>query len=268
MFEIDKTKFIYVACPYWHNSEKIRQERRKAANDYSYFLTVRGFLNYSPLSYTEKYEGKKMMEGYWIEHGLRMVDACNEMHVLTLHGWRDSSGLSGEIAKAKKLRHKILYVRKSHRLGFCGSRSLEKYERITRAAIRDALFVHQPDVVVTHGEPRGVCTLARLVAKNRKFGLPVRLYHLDHRTGTAMYKLRTKAVLADCDFCVFLHDGVSDGTMNELYDCIDAGIPFSYHVFENGEFVDRTDEVDVSGGGETNTDDPFDLAGSDFEIDI
>ena len=100
---------IYIACPYWHPELKVRDSRRKIAMAYADKLTRSGVLNYSPLTYTERYANNEIPENYWIRHGLEMVKACDEMHILCVPGWRDSKGIQGELRAAKENNLKIVY---------------------------------------------------------------------------------------------------------------------------------------------------------------
>ena len=68
-------ELCYIAAPYWSIDEAIRAERRQIAIQYSMMLTERGVLNYSPLLYSDKYKNKKVVESYWLTHGLKMVKA-------------------------------------------------------------------------------------------------------------------------------------------------------------------------------------------------
>lgn len=100
---------IYIACPYWHHDPAVRSSRRNAAMAYADSLTRAGVLNYSPLTYTERYAGEDIPEGYWIRHGLEMVKACDEVHVICLPGWEESRGIKGELRAARENNLKIIY---------------------------------------------------------------------------------------------------------------------------------------------------------------
>ncbi len=222
---------IFVACPYWHESEEIRNYRRAAAIKYSSRLAKLGVLNYSPLAYTGN---KSAPEVYWIEHGLKMIETCDEIHVLCLDGWRESSGVKGEIKKGERLELKIRYIEKHERLAFCGSRPLKCQK--TKDLILREIENHQASTIITHGEPDGVCRKA--IEVSRQNGYALKLHHLKPKKHAAgKYEHRSIAVLNDCDFCVFLHDGKSKGTRNELELAQKMGIPYSYYVLVNGEYV-------------------------------
>ena len=100
---------IYIACPYWHPAPEVRSYRRKIAVSYADMLTRAGVLNYSPLTYTERYANEDIPEDYWIRHGLEMVKACDEMHILCMPGWEESRGIKGELRAARENNLKVMY---------------------------------------------------------------------------------------------------------------------------------------------------------------
>lgn len=232
---------IFIACPYWHENEKIRDYRREKAIQYSTKLMKRGILNYSPLSYTKRYKDDNTKEGYWIKHGLRLVDACDQIHVLCLDGWEKSAGVKGEIERGVKNGAEIRYVRETKRLAFCGSRSL--ICRNTRKLIKQCINDYQADIIVTHGEPEGVCRETMKICKTRGTRRSLVIHHMEAYRLAGAFEWRSKKVLNDCDHCIFIHDGVSKGTSNELVMAVKMGVPFTYYVYDgNGNFEDKTED--------------------------
>ncbi len=99
------------------------------------------------------------------------------------------------------------------RIAVCGSRALSG--DTVRKVIRAELQSRKAEAVVTAGEPQGACEEARLVAK--ELSIPLTLHFLKAKERAAgKYHHRSVAVLRDCDFCLFLHDGKSVGTRNEI----------------------------------------------------
>lgn len=240
---------VYVCCPYWHEDESVRNYRRRKAIEYSTVLVKKGVPCYSPLLYTERFKNDNTKEGYWIEHGRRMLDACDEVRVLCLDGWEESNGVKGEIQRAEELGLEIKYIEKHSRLSFHGSRTL--VDSKTRRVILTEIEKHQPETIVTHGEPEGACALAREIS--RKEGIPLKLHHLQHKYLAGQFHHRSVAVLEDCDHAIFLHDGISQGCSNELVLARKMGIPYTYYVLENGVLVQRDAE---------------DLASQDIGVDL
>ena len=101
---------------------------------------------------------------------------------------------------------------KQFRLSFHGSRTL-KDERV-RIIILEEIEKHQPTTIVTHAEPEGVCELARQIAREK--AIPLKLHFLNFKYLRGAFERRSKEILRDCDFSVFIHDGRSKGTANEI----------------------------------------------------
>lgn len=107
------------------------------------------------------------------------------------------------------------------RLAIFGSRTLSgrTVRDAIEAKIRDLGAVH----IVTAGEPDGVCHEARTVAI--EMSLPLTVHHLKPKERAAgKYHWRSVAVLSDCNFCQFFHDGKSKGTANEIKMAIKMGV--------------------------------------------
>jgi hypothetical protein len=98
------------------------------------------------------------------------------------------------------------------RLGFHGSRTL-KDERV-RIIILEEIEKHKPTMIVTHAEPEGVCELVRKIAREK--AIPLKLHFLNFKYLRGAFEHRSKDVLADTDYHIFIHDGRSKGTSNEL----------------------------------------------------
>lgn len=248
-------KMVYVAAPYWHDDEAVRHYRRRKAVEYTSVLVKRGILCYSPLLYTEHFKDDNTKEKYWLKHGRRMIDACDQVRVLCLDGWEESGGIQGEIQRAEERGLEILYITKHSRLSFHGSRAMDGQK--TREVIQYELERHQPETIITHGEPAGACALARKAAQDS--GIPLKLHHLNIKYLAGKFHHRSVAVLEDCDHAIFIHDGVSQGCSNELELAKKMGTPFTYWVLENQEVVQRN--VETLAGQDITTD----LLGDSFE---
>jgi hypothetical protein len=228
-----QTLMVYIAAPYWHDDENIRNYRRRKAIEYSELLFRKGILFYSPLLYSERFAKNKTKENYWVQHGIQMVSACQEMRVLCLDGWEDSNGIKGEIAKAESLKIPIKYIEKHSRISFHGSRSLSLSQ--CKPIILSEIEKHQPDTIVTHGEPSGACGYVRQIA--REEGIALKLHHLQHHRLAGQFHWRSTAVLDDSEHAIFLHDGISQGTTNELALSKKLGVPFTYYRLKENKLV-------------------------------
>ena len=111
------------------------------------------------------------------------------------------------------------------RLSVSGSRSL-KDERV-RILILEALDKYQATHLVTHGEPGGVCQVARDLARAKAIPLTLHFLDFSHRRGA--FHHRTLAVFYATDVALFIHDGKSKGTANEYDVARKMGIPCEFH---------------------------------------
>jgi len=118
------------------------------------------------------------------------------------------------------------------RLAVCGSRTL-KDERV-RILLLEEIEAHNITDLVTHGEPEGVCGVARDIAKQK--AIPLTLHHLNFQYMRGAFEHRTMAVFLDCDRTILIHDGISRGTSNELKVAMKMKIPYSYHVLEPSKY--------------------------------
>ena len=231
-----KLGMIFIACPFWDEDKSVRKYRRKKSTEYADILIRHGLQCYSPLVYTGSYNESQPKERYWLAHGLKMLDACSSVRVLCLPGWEQSKGVKGEIAKAQSIGLEIKYVTQHEKLSFHGSRSLKC--ATTTDLILSEIEKHNPSMIVTHGEPKGVCAIARRVSMSQ--GVTLKLHHLNKtKYAQGMYHHRSMAVLLDSDFAVFVHDGKSSGTANEYALAKKLGIMSKYYVMDNGVFTSQ-----------------------------
>lgn len=122
------------------------------------------------------------------------------------------------------------------RLGVFGSRSL-KDDRVA-FLILDEIEATGASVIVTAQEPLGVCTVAQQVAKERsnatgKEGtLALELHFLNWRHRLGAYHERSQEVIDNSDKVLLIHDGKSQGTLNELEQVKKSGKPYRYEILE------------------------------------
>jgi len=111
------------------------------------------------------------------------------------------------------------------RLAIFGSRKIA----IAAAAKQILTFIteHNPSHIVTAGEPCGVCAIARDMA--RELSIPLTVYFLDRNNHAAgCWEWRSRQVLMDCDHCLFIHDGKSKGTTNEIGEAEKLHVEYTY----------------------------------------
>lgn len=93
-----------------------------------------------------------------------------------------------------------------------GSRTLDD-ERV-KIILLEEITKNGVEEIVTHGEPDGVCGVARKLCREK--AIPLKLHFLNFKYLRGAFEHRSKAVLKDSDLALFIHDGKSKGTSNEL----------------------------------------------------
>lgn len=121
---------------------------------------------------------------------------------------------------------------KNFNLCFHGSRSL-KDERV-KIIILEMIEKYKPTTILTSAEPGGVCEIARQVAKEQ--AIPLKVYFLNFKYLKGAFEHRSKDTLLDTDYVVFIHDGESKGTMNELKLAKKLNIPYLYYKLDKAEY--------------------------------
>ncbi len=127
---------------------------------------------------------------------------------------------------------KIIKKEQVNYLSFSGSRTLD-YDKV-RTIIDKEIKKHNPSIVITHGEPAGVCQLVQEECK--KLGIPLLLFFLEKKYGKGCYYWRTIKLMELSNHAIFIHDGKSIGTMNELEVAKKKKIPYTYYKVEVDEF--------------------------------
>jgi len=96
---------IYLASPYTHSDPVVRQRRFEAVCRVAAGMIRSGKTVFSPIAHSHALVqyGLPADWGAWEEHDRRFLDACDELVVLTLDGWRESQGVQSEIAIAQEL---------------------------------------------------------------------------------------------------------------------------------------------------------------------
>lgn len=95
---------VYLACPYSNPNADVRLARFNAATHVAAKLIERGLIVFSPITMTHPIdlilaaEGDTLGSEYWVEFDISFMQACSEIRILTLPGWRESQGVRREIA--------------------------------------------------------------------------------------------------------------------------------------------------------------------------
>lgn len=117
-------------------------------------------------------------------------------------------------------------------LSIHGSRSLVD-ERV-KIIILESIKKYNPTTLVTYAEPGGVCEVARSLCK--ELALPLKVHFLNFRYLRGAFEHRSKDAIADSDHCIFIHDGKSKGTKNEMKLAKKMECPFDCHILGPAEY--------------------------------
>lgn len=105
---------IYLASPFSHCQETVRESRFQAVRRVAADMMGRGIKVYSPICYTYQFfhlfDGFDMRWEYWKAFDLRMLGFCERLVVLQLIGWESSIGVRAEIEHANLLGIPVEYV--------------------------------------------------------------------------------------------------------------------------------------------------------------
>jgi len=105
---------IYIASPYSSNDEVLRNTRYEQAIDYGVYLMSQRINAFSPIAYGHQFSLKHSVpidHEWWLSFNEHMLINSTAMHVLTLHGWKESLGIHHEIKFASRHQIPIKYIR-------------------------------------------------------------------------------------------------------------------------------------------------------------
>jgi len=92
-------RMIYLASPYSHPDEDVRQQRFEAVCKAAASLMRAGEIVFSPIAHGHPIaqHGLPTDWRFWERQCREQIDRCDEVVVLTLDGWRESEGVQAEI---------------------------------------------------------------------------------------------------------------------------------------------------------------------------
>lgn len=105
---------VYLASPYYHKSEYVRQKRHlQAALAAGFLMKWQGYCVYAPIvqskTIADLIDLPHSFEGFWESQDFCHIDSCDELHVLRLDGWQQSQGVKAEIDYADSKNMPIHY---------------------------------------------------------------------------------------------------------------------------------------------------------------
>ena len=105
---------IYLASPYSHPDESVRQARFEAACRAAADLVRQGLVVFSPIAHSHPIavQGHLPVDwDFWQGECEPFVRVCESVLVLQLEGWEDSRGVQAEIALAKELGKCVEFIK-------------------------------------------------------------------------------------------------------------------------------------------------------------
>ena len=102
-----ETGYKYLATPYLHKEERVMDFRAALADAIAAdLMTKRGVYVYSPISSWHHVAKKHSLPRDWeFWNGLdrQFIKVCSGIYVITLDGWKESTGVTAEIGIAEEM---------------------------------------------------------------------------------------------------------------------------------------------------------------------
>lgn len=110
-------KTIYLTCPYTHDEQEVMLERTKESTRVAAELMMDGYNVFSPLTHSHPISEWMPHEyqtdaDFWLERDLEFMELTDELFVLCLDGWKESTGVAREIMEATKKGIPVIYLEK------------------------------------------------------------------------------------------------------------------------------------------------------------
>jgi nucleoside 2-deoxyribosyltransferase len=102
----------YLASPYSHPDQAVREERYRAACRVAAALLLAGQPVFSPIAHSHPLVayGLPADWSFWQRYDRELLARCDEVVVLMLAGWRESVGVREEIRIARELGKPVRYL--------------------------------------------------------------------------------------------------------------------------------------------------------------
>jgi Domain of unknown function (DUF1937) len=98
-------RLIYLASPYSHAEEHIKQARFEQVMEATAYLLADGHFIYSPILHNHPMATRCGIPGewsFWNEFDTVMIARCDELWVLDIEGWLESTGVQAELVIAQR----------------------------------------------------------------------------------------------------------------------------------------------------------------------
>ena len=107
-------KRIYLACPYWHEEERVREWRYDTVTKAAGQLINDETVVFSPITHshpivkTMPHQTQDL--DFWLDQDRAFLDWMDELWILTMPGWEESKGVDAESEYAVTWGIPIRYV--------------------------------------------------------------------------------------------------------------------------------------------------------------
>lgn len=98
------SEVAYLATPFSHPDGEVERLRWRAVTWTAHWLFQQGQFVYSPITHNIPFSewGMRGSFDHWCTFDLSMLSRCDKVLVLTLPGWKESIGVTTEIAHAQE----------------------------------------------------------------------------------------------------------------------------------------------------------------------
>lgn len=101
---------IYLAGPYSHENACVRERRYHELNDVALTLMKQGHTVFSPITHSHPLSLIDPMNAeFWLAQDEQFIQWADEIHVLCMPGWTESSGVARERNWAREARKCVLF---------------------------------------------------------------------------------------------------------------------------------------------------------------
>jgi hypothetical protein len=104
---------IYLGVPYSHPDENVMQRRFELVTDKTGELMNQGHIVYSPITACHPVAERCLLPRnweFWEQLDRTFIEWADEVWILMLDGWKESTGVNAEIAIAEDLGKPVRYV--------------------------------------------------------------------------------------------------------------------------------------------------------------
>jgi len=94
---------IYLASPYTHPRPTMQEQRYLLVCKYAARLAREGKYVFSPIAHWHPISVREGLPGtweYWSDYNRELLSRCDALYVLRIDGWKESTGVKGEMVFA------------------------------------------------------------------------------------------------------------------------------------------------------------------------